>query len=213
MNRKALWVWVLGLFLWHAPALATAQPWSTVGGHTVGQGATAIDAGLGWPGLHVGLAHGVLSNIDFGVRLSFNWGVEGSVKHVHPGVKLQGLLKAKLFDDGFLSFALKFEPGFLAYFRSNNNSMWGFALPVGAHLGLVAAKPLLVGIHVDMPMLITFGRGSRFYVPLLMGGGVEYFFNSKLAANFILRLGPSFDTRSGSALFVMDAKIGIAYRF
>jgi hypothetical protein len=210
MNKKALCL--LGLFLWHAEALAETQKWSIVGGKTIGQGAVAIDAGVGWPGLHAGLAYGVLSKVDFGMRFSFNWGVEGSVRSVHPGLKLQGLTKVGLFDNGFLSFALKFEPGFLTYFYSGH-TMWGFAFPVGAQLGLVVAPPIVVGIHLELPMFLTFGRGSSLQIPLLMGGGVEYFFNSRFLADFVLKMGPSFNSRGGSAIFVMEAKVGIAYRF
>ena len=210
MNKKALWV--VGLFLWQAEVLAEGHSWSTVGGKTVGRGAAAIDAGVGWPGLHAGVAYGVFPAIDFGLRFSFNWGVEGSVRSVHPGIKFQGLMKAKLYDNGFLSFALKFEPGFLTYF-SSGSSMLGFAFPVGAQLGLAVGGPLALGIHLDVPMFLTFGEGSHFQIPLLMGGGVEYFFNSRFLANFVLKMGPSFSTGGGGAIFVMEAKIGVAYRF
>jgi hypothetical protein len=209
MNKKMLCV--LGLFLWQAEALA-GQGWSTVGGKTVGRGAAVIDAGVGWPGIHTGLAYGIHSKIDLGLRFSFNWGLEGSVKDVHPGIKFQGLVKAKVYDNGFLSFALKFEPGVLGYFYSGH-SMWGFAFPVGAQLGLAIAGPVVVGIHLDVPMFLTFGAGSSFFIPLLMGGGVEYFFNSRLLMNFVVKAGPMFNTRGGDAVFVMEAKIGVAYRF
>jgi len=210
MNKKVLWV--LGLFLWQAEVLAETRAFSTVGGKTVGRRAAAMDFGVGWPGAHAGLAYGVLSKMDFGLRFSFNWGVEGSVKSVHPGMKLQGLLKAQLYDDGFLSFGLKFEPGFLSYFYSGS-SLWGFTFPIGAQLGWVAADPIVVGIHVDMPMYLTFGRGSSLHIPLLMGGGMEYFFTSSLLMNFVLKMGPSFNTQGGGAIFVMEAKVGLAYRF
>jgi hypothetical protein len=178
----------------------------------VGRGAAAIEAGAGWPGLHTGLAYGVHSKVDLGLRFSFNWGVEGSVKSIHPGIKLQALLKGNLFDNGFLSFALKFEPGFLAYFFPGN-STWGFAFPLGAQLGLAVARAVVVGIHLEVPMFLTFGSGGSLQVPLLVGGGVEYFFTSKFLANFILKMGPSFNTSGGGAIFVMEAKLGVAYRF
>ena len=210
MDKKVLFL--VGLFLWQAQALSETPQWSTVGGKTVGRGAAAIDAGIGWPGLHVGTAYGVLSKADMGVRFSFNWGVEGAVKSMHPGIKFQGLLKANLYDKGGLSFALKLEPGFLAYFYSNT-TLFGFAFPLGMQLGIAAAAPLVLGIHLDVPMFVTFGSGGSFHIPLLMGGGVEYFFSPKFLVNFILKMGPMFNTSGGGAVFAMEAKVGIAYRF
>ncbi|MCL2258338.1 MAG: hypothetical protein FWC28_09005 [Proteobacteria bacterium] len=216
MNKKVLWV--LGLFLWQAEVLAEGQKWSTVGGKTVGR-AAVIDAGVGWPGLHMGLAYGVHTRVDIGFRFSFNWGVEGSVRSIYPGIKLQALLKGNVFDNGFLSFALKFEPGFLAYFYSGRSifhsgrSMLGFALPLGAQLGLAVAKPVIIGIHLELPMFLTFGEWGTFQIPLLMGGGVEYFFTPKFLVNFVLKMGPSFNTDGGGTIFVMEAKLGVAYRF
>ncbi|MCL2012171.1 MAG: hypothetical protein FWG75_05205 [Cystobacterineae bacterium] len=216
MNKKVLLA--LGFFLWQAEAFSEGQSWSTVGGKTLGRGASAIDAGVGWPGLHADLLYGIHKKMHLGVRFAFNWGVEGSVRNIYPGMKLQGLLKATLFDDGFLSFALKFEPGFLAYFYPRSTltprrSEWGFTFPLGTQLGFAVMKPVVLGLHLDLPMFLIFGRSGYFQIPLLMGGGMEYFISSKFLINFVVKMGPSFNTNGGSTLFVMEAKFGIAYRF
>ena len=51
------------------------------------------------------------------------------------------------------------------------------------------------------------------FLPILFGGGFEYFIDSKLALNFNLHMGPAIDTPTGLAYFDLDALFGLAMRF
>jgi hypothetical protein len=214
MNRKAFCV--LALFLWQAQVFAEQPQWSTVGGKTVGQRETAVDSGVGWPGLHVGVAHGFLSFLDVGARFSFNWGFEGVFRtgSYAPGIKIQGLLKANVLDTGFLSLALKFEPGFLAYFYTGTSPL-GVAIPIGAQLGIAVMKRLVVGAHLDLPMCLTFSGGTVFHIPILAGGGAEFFIFPNFLAHAVLKMGPMISAGSGGSdvAFAMEIKGGVSYRF
>lgn len=197
-----------------APAVSATegQRWSVVGGRTAGAGANTVEGGIGWPGLSVAYARGVASNVDLGVRVTFNYGLEGLVTRVLPGAKLQGVVKLRAVDSGPVSFGVVFEPGPLFAVDRFGNGLVGFSLPVSARLGISISSAITLGFSVDVPLWVEFGAGGGVNVPILPGLGLEYFLKSELAAFFKARMGPTIRPLNSVEL-AFDAHLGVAYRF
>ncbi len=206
--------------------------WSVVGALTAPTGVNLVEAGLGWPGLHVSYLRGISPQLELGGRFSFNYGVEGLVGPVVPGVKLQFMVRFKFFDNGKISFALRLDPGPLFYFYPGNgtiscttdpfgnvvcgrggNTVAGFTMPIGMRLGLVASSAVNVGVSFDLPLWFSFGPTTTVYIPLLMGVGAEYFLQSNLLLSFLVKMGPTLSTGRGTAVFTFESKLGVGYRF
>jgi hypothetical protein len=188
------------------------QRWSVVGGRTAGAGSNTVEGGIGWPGLSVAYARGVASNVDLGVRVTFNYGLEGLVTRVLPGAKLQGVVKFRAVDAGAVSFGLVFEPGPLFAVDRFGNGLVGFSLPVSARLGISLSSAMTLGFSLDVPLWVEFGGGGGVNLPILPGLGLEYFIKSELLAFFKARMGPTLRPFSLVEL-AFDAHLGIGYRF
>ena len=113
---------------------------------------------------------------------------------------------------------ITFAPGPLFYFYDygfNTYTDVGLALPVALTLGLPVGSALMLNIGIDVPFYVIFGAGGGPVFPLLVGGGLEYFVDRKLAVTFNVRMGPSIGTAGnfnrGSARFTLDATVGVAY--
>ncbi|MBM7114192.1 hypothetical protein [Archangium primigenium] len=223
MKRGALWGVVLGLLLVSGSALAQeggyrGQGWSVLSGQTVGQGRNTLVGQLGWPGLSLGLLHGATPRFDIGGKLSFNYGYEGIVTSVVPGLKLQAWMKLALIQTSQVNVGLTFAPGPFFYFFDGFTNV-GLALPVGLTLGLPVGSALMVNVGIDVPFYVTFGNGGGPAFPLLVGGGLEYFVSRELAVTFNVRMGPTlgryylynYSVRR-DARFTLDATIGVAYQ-
>ncbi len=220
---------VVTLFSAEAFAQEATQGWSVVGGRTVGNNDNVVEGGFGFPGLHVSLLHGITPKVDIGGRLSFNYGLEGLVNTVVPGLKFQGLVHFNLLDSGMVSLKLAFEPGPLFHFYGAGRTYYGpwvvvsdgyttagLALPVRLNLGIAASSALNVGLVFELPMWIAFAtpyNSASFQLPILMGAGVEYFVKQNALVYFELRMGPTIFTNSSTAQFTLVANIGGAYRF
>jgi hypothetical protein len=212
-------------------AQEATQGWSIIGGKTVGNQQTALEAGFGFPGLHGSLLRGITPTIDIGARFSFDYGIEGLTNQIVPGIKLQGLLHLKFVEAGIVSMMVAFEPGPLFHFYSGRTdilpggfrivsdgyTLTGLSLPIRLQLGIAASSALNVGVHLDLPMWLAFanaGQGSAsFQFPILMGVGVEYFVKQNLLVYFEIRMGPTVFTNSSTATFTLISNVGIGYRF
>lgn len=199
--------------LMFVPGLASAQGqgWSVLSGETVGSGRNAFHGQVGWPGLSGTLLHGASDKVDLGGRFTFNYGQEGVVSAVSPGLKLQGLVRLQLVQ-GKPNIGLSFEPGVLFYFHSGNTDI-GMTLPVKFVVGIPASSALMINAGMDLPIQVYFGRGSTAVIPILFGGGMEYFIDQRLGLTFNLRMGPSIVTNGGSVLFTLESLFGVSYRF
>jgi hypothetical protein len=197
-------------------AIASAGPtgWSTLSGKTIGAGQTAILAQLGWPGFSATLLHGVAPAMDLGGRLTFNYGEEGIVTQVVPGIRLQGVARLTFFDNGKLNFGMQFEPGPVVYFTSFQTTA-GLVLPVGLRLGIPLSEAFLLSFGVEAPVFRIFGSSGGWIFPVLFGAGLEYFVAPNLAATLNARAGPSVDTRGFRPVsnLALEALFGVAYRF
>ncbi len=188
------------------------QGWSTLTGRTVGLGSTVLDAGVGWPGIHARLLHGINEKVDVGGRLTFNYAFEGLVNSpIVPGLKLEGELRVGLVDTERINMALNAGLGPFFYFSPGIvGTVVGLTIPIGLQLGIPVSSALNVAFGLDFPMFVTFGRFGQFALPILIGGGIEYFIDQNLAVQLLVQMGPTI--RDGRADFTLDAKIGIAYR-
>ncbi len=193
-----------------APA-GEGQAWTTVGGRTVGVNKNQLVGGVGWPGLEVSFERGILSMFDLGARATFFYGLEGLVTQVHPGFKLQGLVKVKFLDQGKVALAIVFEPGPLVW-GDRGATVWGFTVPFGVRLGIAAASALNVGLSFDVPLWVQFDVGGGLNVPIMTGLGLEYFVKSDLAVFFKTKMGPTIRPYQRTE-FTFDAMMGVGYRF
>ncbi len=202
--------WVLVLLVSGSSVAAEGQPWSVVGGRTVGEGRAALEMAVGWPGVGVAYLRGVAPMFDAGVRASFVYSREGLVSAVLPGFKVQGLLKLRLVDADRVSLAATFEPG--PFFNVEYGAaVWGFALPLGVRVGIAASSALSLGLSFDVPVWVRFGPLGGVSVPLLPGVGVEYFLKSELLVFARARMGPTLRPYR-TAEFTLDAAIGVGLK-
>lgn len=209
--------------------------WGVVGALTAPANVNLVEGGFGWPGLHAAFRRGINNQLEVGGQFSLNYGVEGMVGPLVPGLKFQFLLRYKFFDNGKISLAARFEPGPLFYFYPSNTAtscfidgfgnlvcgrgtLGGFAIPFGARLGIAASSAINAGVSLDLPMWFSFGRNPLFYAPILMGLGVEYFLQSNLLLAVNMKMGPTLSNApavfgGSTAVFSFEAKLGAAYRF
>ena len=191
---------------------STGQTWSVVGPKTVAPGSNVLEAWAGYPSISAGWLHGVSSGINIGARVGFVYGVEGMFRDSAPGLRVQGVFKLRLLDSGKVSLGLTFDPGVLYYASYLQGARWGLTVPVGFRLGIAASSALSVAVLVDVPMWVEFGTFGGFNLPILTGGGVEYFITSQLAVFVRARIGPTLRT-GRPAEVTFDAGLGIGYRF
>lgn len=237
LQRYAL-LGVLAFAPCHALA-AGGQDWSVVTGETIGGGATSIHVQAAWPGISFSVLHGSSPSFDFGGIFTYNYNYEGDVRASFPGIKLQAYLKGTLLRSGKYNLGLWFAPGMLAYFLGQgycspiilqtftpdvtvtgvvNNcvggggTQYGVTFPTGLVFGVSAGDHLNIALNLDLPLFYTFGNYGTLTVPILAGGGIEYFFDRSTAVTFSFRTGPIIFTRYGTD-FTFQALLGVAYRF
>jgi hypothetical protein len=193
-----------------ASAQEVGQTWSVVGPRTIEPSANAFEFSAGWPAISVGFVHGVLPGFNLGARVSFAYGVEGLIRQVAPGFKLQATLKARFVDSERISFGLTFEPGPLFHAPYGGSTLIGFSLPIGLRLGIAASSAFCVALLFEVPLWIQFGPAGGVNVPLLSGLGLEYFVTSKLGIFVRTRIGPTVEPYRTELTF--DGTIGVGLK-
>ena len=229
---------VLAFAPFHAVA-AGSQGWSVVTGETVGGGATSLHVQAAWPGISLSVIHGSSPGFDLGGIFTYNYNYEGDVRASFPGIKLQGYFKGTLLKSRQYSLGLWFAPGMLAYFLGQDfcrpiitgthtvdgsfyslanictgvgGTQYGVTLPAGLVFGVNASDKVHLALNLDVPFFVTFGDYGTPTIPILFGGGVEYFVERSTALTFTVRTGPMIFTKSGTD-FTFQALLGIAYNF
>lgn len=192
------------------------QGWSALAATPVGANQNVLVGQLGWPGFSLGVLHGASPRLDLGGKFSLNYGQEGIVEIVEPGLKLQAWVRLMLAQTSQFSMALTFQPGPLFYFHEESTDV-GLALPVALVAGIPVSSALMLNVGLDVPFHVYFGTGGGPVFPILVGGGIEYFLSHQLAASFNVRMGPSIFPDSGrrggsEAFFTLEALIGVAWR-
>jgi hypothetical protein len=193
---------------------AAAQGWSAQAGETIGNGGGLFWAQFGWPGISADLAYGVSPTLDLGGRFTFNYGEEGLTDTSVLGLKFQFTLRTQLVHKPKFDLALRFDPGLLLYFPNNTTTV-GMTFPIGLEMGFPITPKLRLSGTFDLPFWVTFNGPSRFFAPILFGGGVEYLLQRDLAVTFRLKMGPTIATGgfNRNTFFTLYALFGFAYRF
>jgi hypothetical protein len=229
---------VLAFAPFHAVA-AGSQGWSVVTGETVGSGATSLHVQAAWPGISLSVIHGSSPGFDLGGIFTYNYNYEGDVRASFPGIKVQGYFKGTLVKSPRYNLGLWFAPGMLAYFLGQDfcspiitgthtvdgsfyslanictgvgGTQYGVTLPAGLVFGVNASDKVHLALNLDVPFFVTFGDYGTPTIPILFGGGVEYFVERSTALTFTMRTGPMIFTKSGTD-FTFQALLGLAYNF
>jgi hypothetical protein len=190
------------------------QGWSVTSGKTVGDGNTFLHVQGGWPGLSAGLLHGINSTTDIGGRFSFNYGLGGDFSgELTPSLQLQGLSRITLLDTAKYNLGLEFNPGLGIWFFSNGGGAhFGLTLPVNLVFGIPVSSSVMATAGIDLPLLIIFADSSLVALPILFGGGFEYYIDQNMAFTFKLRMGPFIGISNSGTDFAADILAGIAIR-
>ncbi|MBL8951684.1 MAG: hypothetical protein JNK82_12960 [Myxococcaceae bacterium] len=180
--------------------------WSIVTPETIGAGANVIEAGAGWPGIYAGYWRGILSELDVGAKVGFNWSYEGFLPAIVPGLRIQAQARYEVFDNDTISIGVSFAPGALIYFfRSGVRP--GVILPVAATVGLPNfVEKLNLSATLELPFFVAATWG----LPILVGANGEYAITESLLVLAKVRAGPAI-TPAGAS-FALDAVVGAAYK-
>ncbi len=205
----------LGMGTSQAVAQGRGQDWSVLTGRTVGTNDNVLHMQAGWPGISATLLHGMTPKMDLGGIFTFNYGFEGDVSFdVRPGLKFQGLFRANLFDSNKFNVGINFAPGPLFYFF-RSTTVVGLAIPFGLAFGIPATSALNIGLAFEMPMFVVFPSSrlvGELVLPVLFGGGIEYFLDRNLAVTFNMRMGPIIFTNDGFTDFDFQGLMGLAVK-
>jgi hypothetical protein len=183
--------------------------WSVITGRTVGANQNALDISAGWPGISIGFLHGASDRFDIGGSFTFNYGFEGDPSTIAPGIKPQLLMRLGFLDNGKVNLGMTIAPGPLFYFFGGG-ALVGITIPVGLNLGIAVADSLNLAVSFDMPLWVAFAGAAGVGVPILFGGGLEYFIDRSMALTFRLKLGPTVGTFGTSFTFV--SQVGLAIK-
>jgi len=205
----------MALLVGFAAVDARAQGWSAMSGQTLGSGGGMVWGQFGWPGISADLAYGVSPTVDLGGRFAFNYGEEGITDTGVLGLKFQFTVRGQLVKKPKFDLALRFDPGLLLYFPSSTTVV-GMTFPVGLEFGFPITSVFRANGSFDLPFWVTFSPSPvTGYIPILLGGGVEYLFQHDLALTARLKMGPTIATgsRTRNAFFTLYFLVGMAYRF
>jgi hypothetical protein len=208
MSRALALALVLTAPLAHAEDIG--QTWSIIGPRTIAPNDNAFEFGAGWPGVSAAWVHGVGPGLNLGARASFDYGVEGLVRQIAPGIKVQATLKLRFLDTERVSLGLTFEPGPLFHFPQYGSTLIGFSLPIGLRLGIAASPAFSLALLVEVPLWIQFGVTGGLQVPILSGVGLEYFVTSTLGVFVRARVGPTI--RPYSTELAFDGTVGVGFK-
>jgi hypothetical protein len=204
-------------------ALITEVKVKQVGAHPpgrmVGDRDTVLHLQAGWPGVSATLLHGMSPTVDLGAIFTFNYAMEGLISKPLPGIKLQGRASKILWDNGSVNLGVSFAPGALIYFGPGNcpgalscdSNLIGLTAPIALALGIPAGLATNFHLGFEVPFWVYFNQGGGAEIPLLLGGGFEYYFERDLAITLNLRMGPAISSR-GNVDFDLKAVTGLAMK-
>ncbi|HYV44992.1 MAG TPA: hypothetical protein VFA20_09030 [Myxococcaceae bacterium] len=198
------------------PAPRAGQGWTLLGAQTVGDGANVVAVEAGFPALAVTFFHGVTSIEDVGVRLAFNYGFEGLVSAIVPGMRVEGLARLRLLDTGHVNIGLRGGVGVFAYF-TGAFTVPGVTIPLGLDVGIPVGSAFAISTGVGLPLFITFGNTGGLTAPILFDAGLEYWLSKAWEANLHARMGPALNATSpfvqvGSAQIAFELSVGMAFK-
>jgi hypothetical protein len=192
----------------------TTNHWTVDSAETVGTGNNVVRGQVGFPGLWADIVHGIDPTTEIGGRLQINYGVEGLTSSTNFEMALNFLARKQFVDTGKFRFALTFNPGLLFY-TAFSTTTFGITFPIEGQFGIPLDPKFSLNFSFGLPMWVTFGTFSAFYLPIMFGAGVEYLLEQNLALTFKLRVGPTIAFANGGSAssFTLNALFGVAYKF
>lgn len=200
-----------------SPTMAATQGWSTASGLSLGWGGTIFEARLGFPDVSIGVAHGFTRSLDAGARLSFLYSYQDLITTLAPAVGGELYVRWEWIRADAFSLGLHGGLGCYGYLPSDHRVLL-FTLPLGLTLGLPISSAVLLQGTLDVPFGFSFGPSGGVTVPLLAGGGVEYFVSRQFELNASAKMGPELNPigywpTAVRPQIAFEARVGLAYRF
>src|SRR5262249_51535536 len=91
-------------------------------------------------------------------------------------------------------------------------TQYGVTLPTGLVFGVTVSDKVKIALNLDVPFFVTFGDYGTPTIPILFGGGVEYFLDRSTALTFTLRTWPMIFRKYGTDC-TFEALLGVGYRW
>ena len=185
--------------------------WSATAGRTIGQGNSALQAEVGWPGIGFTYLKGLDPASDVGLHVGFNWGLEGTT-NTTAGVNLAVPYRHQFGGLGDTAFAFETQPG-LTMYGNNGGLLVGVGGPLGVVAGFKLSPQLTLDAAADVAVLWSFSNPAGFLFGPQIGGGGEYLIDPNLAVTARIRVGPefAFDTAGHGSQTAFQTLIGLAY--
>lgn len=152
------------------PTSGVLSLWS---GRTLGNGHTAVAAGVGWPGLFVELAFALSSRFNIGGRLQVNYGSPLMGMGTGIGGDVQVPIRYHFFGRADLDLALAIRPGFTFGQGALVGQEGTFANDFGWGTRLDAG--VLLGAHVSDAVTLTLGVLAGVGLSEVTGTDLEVF--------------------------------------
>jgi hypothetical protein len=194
----------------------TSTSWSSISAQTVGEGKNVISVQAGYPGIMATYLHGMNNTFDLGGKFGFFYGAENGLG-VAPGLRAQAVLRWLLSEQGIVKLGIEFEPGIYTYFSPFfgvfGGAIFGIVTPVKFTAAFQVLQNLSLHAGADLPLFINFVPGFAMNIPILIGGGAEYFITENLSLTLRLRFGPSFNINwFFPVTFGFDTLLGVAFK-
>lgn len=187
---------------------------SVVTATTSGEGSNVIEAAVGWPGVYAGFWRGILTNLDVGARLQFNWSPEGQLlagATIAPGFKGLLLARYNIVKVWKLDVGVEVAPGFVVYIPPGVRPIWpGVFFSVAGLASLNVMEKLNVGVRLETGVVGIVGLGAS--IPIMIGGGAEYALTEQILLQARLKLGAGIWTNGIGAAFAFEGLVGAAYK-
>jgi hypothetical protein len=198
------------------PAPRMGQGWTLLGAQTAGDGANVIAVEVGFPAIAVTYLRGVTSIEDVGFRLAFNYGYEGLVSAIVPGMRAEALARLRLVDTGQVNIGVRGGVGVFAYFTSAY-TLPGITIPLALDVGIPVGSAFAISTGVDVPLFITFGQTGGLTAPILFDAGLEYWLSKGWEANLHARMGPALNVTGpfvpvGTSQIAFEISVGMAFK-
>jgi hypothetical protein len=187
---------------------------SVVTATTNGEGSNVIEAAVGWPGVYAGFWRGLLSNIDVGARVQFNWSPEGQLlagATIAPGFKGLLLGRMNLVKVWKADVGVEVAPGFVVYLPPGVRPIWpGVFFSVAGLASMNVMEKLNVGVRLETGVVGIVGLGAT--IPIFIGGGAEYALTEQILLQARLKVGAGIWTNGIGAAFAFEGLLGAAYK-
>ena len=202
----------------------TVQQWSQVSGTTAGNGKDLIGAEVGWPALQAAYFHGMTDGFDLGARFGLFWGTEGFAP-TGFGLRAQAALRWQIPNATPYKMTIEVDPGvYTGFGYFGGFAQFGLAATGRYTVAFPITSALTLHAGADIPLIVDFLNGGGASIPIMVGGGAEYFINDAISITLRLRFGVAINvgdysynnfflnTGGANANFATDCSVGAAFK-